>query len=333
MLSIWRQLALVAPTAAIVMSYAMGRTFIADTGAAIANAWQQVPGHEAITVPLDAIRKLNLREVDFWRQWSEAGVWVVVALLGLLTLTSLVAPSERPVPWNNRDQPWYRPFNLFAGFLRILPFVVAIPVVVSVGAAGLTFLGGATDIGLQIGMFLLRLLVATIVFAGVAYLLFASPWTDWKILRWPRDLLELAATITVMVVTGFLAIAPILAILVFPEVGTMVLGFATIIIAFQIVGRIGNWRWVVWDGRERVSARTRKPYPSLFRIVAQMTVLIGAILLGWVGVVTASTNILLWAAALAGVAVLLGVAVDVMDVARGKRREPGDALARGQNTL
>ena len=65
-----------------------------------------------------------------------------------------------------------------------------------------------------------------------------------------------------MAVAAGLAIAPFVAVLVYEEVGTTVLGFATIIVAFQLIARIGSWRWGVWDGRERVSVRTRRAVPA-----------------------------------------------------------------------
>ena len=158
-LSIWRQLALVAPTAAIVAAYAAGSTYVIDAGKAIADVWDSVPGNEIISAPVNAIRDLDLKSDEPWQTLNEAGIWVIVAVLGLLTLVALIAPPERPVPWNNRQQPWWRPFNLFSLFLRVLPFVVAIPVIVSVFVAGWKFMSGATDIGVAVGRIVLVVVV------------------------------------------------------------------------------------------------------------------------------------------------------------------------------
>ena len=69
-LSIWRQLALVAPTAAIVAAYAAGSTYVVDAGKAIADAWDKVPGNEIISAPVDAIRELDLKSHEPWRPWT-----------------------------------------------------------------------------------------------------------------------------------------------------------------------------------------------------------------------------------------------------------------------
>jgi hypothetical protein len=135
-------------------------------------------------------------------------------------------------------------------------------------------------------------------------------------------------TIGVMVVVAVLAISPFVAVLVYEEVGTTVLGFATIIIAFQLIARIGSWRWGVWDGRERVSVRIHEPYPPPLRIVAQMVLLVAAIAVAFVAIVS-EPGLTMVAVGIAVAAVLLGVAVDVMDAAHHKRREPGDAMAQG----
>ena len=115
------------------------------------------------------------------------------------------------------------------------------------------------------------------------------------------------------------------------------LGFATIIVAFQVIAQIGSWRWGVWDGRERVAVRNQKPkakapYPPLFRIFAQMSLLVAAVLIAFVAVVFEPT-LTMWAVGIAALVVLLGVAVDVMDAERGQRVKPGDAMSSRKFTL
>jgi hypothetical protein len=180
----------------------------------------------------------------------------------------------------------------------------------------------------------------TIAVAVAGYVLFGSRWRDAFVIHWVRSGVELLATIAVMLVVTFLAVSLVASVLVYEDVGTMVLGFAAVIVGFQLIGRIGTWRWTVWDGRERVAVRAAKPtmpvaksYPPLFRILAQMVLLVSAVLIALAAVVAGSTDLTLAAVAVAGLAALLGVAVDVMDVARGDRRDPGDAMARGQNRL
>ena len=157
------------------------------------------------------------------------------------------------------------------------------------------------------------------------------------VVRWSRDGVRLVVTIVVMAVVAVLAIAPFVSVLIDQEVGRRVLGFATIIVAFQVIAQVGAWRWSVWDGRERVAVRNQKPkekarYPPLFRIFAQMSLLVAAVLIAFAAVVF-EPALTMWAVGIAALVVLLGVAVDVMDAARGQRVKPGDAMSSRKFTL
>lgn len=326
-LSIWRQLAIVAPTTAIVTAFALRVDSAARAGASVAHAWSGLPGSEVISGPVTALRNLNLQDSVIGNFLAETGVWVVAAILCLLTVVSLLPPPERPVPWYDKDKPWWRPFNLFARFLRFVPWVVALPVLVVVFGAWTRLSTGATDAGSRAGEVALVVFVVTLLIAIVGSVIAGSPKKEPRKAAWLRDGVEMAVTIGVMAVVAVLAVAPIVAIVSFEEVGTIVLGIATVIVAFQIIGRIGVWRWNVWDGRERVAARLQKDkYPPLLRIFVQMTVLLATVGLAFAAVVQGSTDLAGMALIGVAIAVLLGVAVDVFDAARQERRNPLDAM-------
>lgn len=339
-LSVWRQLAIVAPSTAIVTAYALHSEFVSKAGAMVAQVWDKLPGNDLVSDPVDAIRSLHLENtpVDFL---AEAGIWVVVASLALLTLVSMLPPPERPVPWFDAKQPWWSPFKLLARVLRFGPWVIAAAVGFVVVVAWFQFSSGATDIGAAVGLVVLRVFVATLAVAIGGSMLFGSPRKLVRAPEWVMDGIEtvqdglkITVTIGVIAVVAVLAISPFVAILTFADVGTTVLGFATVIVAFQVIGQIGIWRWNVWDGRERVSVRLQKEhYPPLLRIFFQMVILMATVGVAFVAVVTESSTLTMAAAVGAMSAVLIGVAVDVVDVARQQRRSPQDAMLQGASHL
>jgi len=333
LLSVWRQLALVAPTAAIVTAFALGSNYVARAGSNVALVWSKVPGNELISGPVTTIREQHFENYDSIQFLAETGVWVIATILALLTLVALLAPAERPVPWYDKAKGAWRPFNVFALFLRFLPWAVAAPVVVIVGMAGIRFAQGTTETGGATGMFVLRVILAILVIGTLAFLIFGSSVKVTKLHPRARDFVEMIVTIVVMALVAVLALSPFVATLVFEDVGTMVLGCLTVLLAFQVIGRIGTWRWNVWDGRERVAARTQSSYPPLLRIIVQMTLLVLTVVVAMGAVIVGSTQLTLIAVAGAATAVLLGVAVDVFDTARQQRRSPLDAMLQGARRL
>jgi hypothetical protein len=329
-LSVWRQLAIVAPTTAILTAFSLEVDSAVRAGRSVAHAWSGLPGNEVVSGPVTALRNLHLDESEIGTFLAEAGVWIIAAVLGLLTVVALLPPPERPVPWYDRDKPWWRPFNLFSRFLRFIPWVVALPVLVVVVGAWSRLSVGSTEAAIKTGGTVLVVFGVTLVAAIAGATVLGSPkrfgWLPGPL----RDGLEMAVTIGVMAVVAVLAIAPLVAIVTFEQTGTIVLGIATVIVAFQIIGRIGIWRWNVWDGRERVAARLQKDrYPPLPRIFVQMTVLLVTVGLAFASVVQGSTDLVAMALVGVAVAVLLGVAVDVFDAARQERRNPLDAMRQG----
>jgi hypothetical protein len=333
-LSIWRQLALVAPTAAIVIAFVRGSKYVVQAGENVAHVWDQLPGNELVSDPIDAFRKMNIANLSVGGFLAEAGVWVIAAVLALLTMFALLPPRERPRRWWVATQGWWHPFNFFALVLRAIPWIVGLPVVGFVAWAAIQFVQHATKSGGDVGAFIARAVVAAAVVAVLGYTMFGPPQKVGRLWPWLRDGIEMVVTIAVMVVVVVLALSPFLSILAFEEVGTTVLGCLTVIVLFQILGRIGVWRWNVWDGRERVAVRTRaENYPPVLRIFVQMTVLFATLVIAFLAVAFDGQDLTIAALFGAAGAVLLGVAVDVFDTARQQRRSPLDAMLQGSRRL
>ncbi len=147
--------------------------------------------------------------------------------------------------------------------------------------------------------------------------------------RQPGIALDCGAGADVRHVAGIIVLATLVAIVFFKETGQLVLGVLAVVVAFQIVGRVGAWRWSVWDARERTAARTGPgQYPGVRRVVGQSAVLITTMTLLFIAVAT-NLDVVLWLAG-AGLllAVLLGVAVDVIDAARQDQQTPADSMLR-----
>jgi hypothetical protein len=325
MLSLWRQLCLVAPSAAVVSAFAVGSAFIHRASDAVAAAWSAVPGSDIVSDPIDTLRGLGIADSLPGLVLAEAGVWVVAALIGLLTIFALIAPPERPVPWAVGPLPW------LSSVLRLLPWAVGLPIAAAVLVEALQFIGGATASGAEIGRLVGAIVAGVIALAVLVIAVFGAPDVDrrWAIVR---DAAELPFTILVMTLVTLLALAPIVSMIAFEDVGRTVLGSAAVLLAFQVLGRIGVWRWNVWDGRERIAARTAGSYPSLRRVVVQIVLLVAVVVCLFVAVVTDSEALVLVAAAGGAIAVLLGISVDVFDASHQERTTPTDMLMRAAQT-
>jgi hypothetical protein len=323
-LSLWRQLSFVGPTAAVVVAFGLGSAFVQRAGDAVAAAWSAIPGSNVVSGPLTTLRDLDIARAPLGTVLAETGVWVVAVLIGLFAIFALIAPPERPVPWAVGGRPWV------SRLLRLLPWILAGPILAAVVYGAIRFVSGATLDAVGVGRLVLTLVGGIGVLAVLVIAVFGSPWATAGPNRSViRDGLELAFTMLVMILATFVAIAPFVAIVAFVEVGRTVLGTVTVVAAFQIVARIGGWRWNVWDARERGVARTgARRYPGLRRVVAQGSLLFATSVCLFLAVVLDQDVLLAIAAAGAGLAVLLGVSVDVFDASRQERTTPADTLLR-----
>jgi hypothetical protein len=165
-----------------------------------------------------------------------------------------------------------------------------------------------------------------------------------------RPAIMLLSTITMVAGAGILLMAPILALILLPSIGYIALAFAAIFGAFEVIKRIGVWRWMAWDARERRGARRIQfSAPNRGDVLAQGILLSATALTLFASVVAAGvfgpvvvpglfgpTEL---APALTGlsivlgtVAVIVGVSIDSVDAARSDRR-PGGSVGRYSETV
>jgi hypothetical protein len=326
-LSVGRQLTRIAPTAAFVTAFALGSPFPTRLGDAVASVWNGIPGSGVVTGPLNDLRKLPLGEMP-WAIVSLAGVSMMALLIGVITLYALIAPVERPVAWATAGTsddgrktfaPWVH------DLLEFGPWIVGFPVMVAVLVAAFRLVADASHLGAQVAIVVgatgLEILVLTLFWMVT----FGSSTADdqHQAKSTGSYLLEIFFTIIFLVFVTFLTAAPFVAILAYPDVGKLALGFVALYAAFQIIGRIGAWRWNVWDGRERVALRAGKlDYPPLQRVVIQFSLLLATVVCLFAAAVLNSDPLAIIAAVGVGTSVLLGVAIDVFNSARQERTAP-----------
>ncbi len=297
-LSVWRQLCLMAPMAAILTSFVAGKDLIPRIGDAIAAAWAIVPGSQLVSAPLDALRSLRLDTIPPVATLAEVGVWVVAALIAVAAGFALISPPERAEPWTTTSS---RAGSVIGWLVRLGPLLVAAPLVILILTAAANFAGKATPTGLAAFSDALLWIVAGVVVVAVAYV--ASR----------RSLgVRIAATVIVLALGSLLVLAPMTAVLIFPEVGRMVLGSIAIVIGFGLLARLGRWRWTAWDVRERLAGHSRTPrYQSITPVAVQCVVLLSSVA-AWFVAVSFELGLAAWLGlGLAVFAVLAGIAIDV----------------------
>ncbi len=352
-LSLLLQLALFAPLAAVIVAYVLRSGTLERAGNWAAELWAHIPGSNLISEPLNTIRDANLQDTPVGGFIAEAGVWVIVVVLFLATIYSVIAPPERPIPWD--DSRGWR--TAVKWFFKLAPYLALVMIGVALGAAANLFISGSTERALSVG----RVTGVMLLVVGGALGIWAvisrryrqgqaanadattagarplgdGPGTKPSAKRESRGrravnvivaVLDYVSTVVALVLAVVLVISPFVAMAVFEAVGQIVLGIAVVLIAFQVLGRIAEWRWSVWDERERTAARTREPYPGIGRVVAQIGLLSATLAALLVGVIFNLDPALLIALGLAALTVLLGVAVDVVDAQRLERRQPTRSL-------
>jgi hypothetical protein len=297
-LSVWRQVCLMAPMAAIITSFVAGKDLIPRVGDAIAAVWAVVPGHELVTGPLEAVRDLHLELVGPIDTLAEVGVWVVAALIGSAAGFALISPPERATPWSTTDSP---PAMVIAWLVRLGPLIVAAPLAVLIVTAFARFADGATPTGVAAISGALVWLVIGLGVVGAAYAA-SQQWLGVRI----------AATVVVLALGSLLVLAPVGAILIFPAVGRLVLGSLAVVAGFALIARLGRWRWSAWDLRERLASHARDPkYQSIAPVAMQCVVLLISVAALFVAVSFEVVPAAWLGVGLAVFAVLAGIAIDV----------------------
>ncbi len=318
-LSLLRQSCSIAPLSGIVAAFAIGSNSVLRLGDAVATAWNAIPGTRFASDAIDYVRGQHPEDTPAIRFLAEAGVWVVAAVIAGTAAFALLAPPERPLPWR-------RGGILSRGLwlsLRVGPYLAGIAGLALVVYGGVRFLSGSTVSALDVGNKLLIGAAAVAVLAVGLGLLSGLRGFRATGLGYAINVLTMAAF---MVLASALVVAPAVAAVVFVDVGRTVVGSLAVVAAFGVIGRVGSWRWGVWDARERSAARRGRPYGSTGRILTQ-TLLMAAIVVGALAAVILDSPVLAVAAvvALVGLA-LMGVAIDVLDAVREEQEGPPDAI-------
>ena len=305
LLSYWRQLTAAGSLAAVAMSVALERPSLSAATDLVSMAFNAVPGSNLVTGPLGSIRAMDLAASPAGRFLAETGVWVIAAAVGLAAAYTLVTPPERAVPWaRGRVGRW------IGLALRLAPWIGGIPTLIAIIVAGIRFLIGSTpDARDTAGIVIVAGAVGLVLVLGARVLL-GNGGADRTAVR---DLAETLLMMLAMVVAAVLLVAPVFAILVFPKVGAAVAGTVAVVAAFQLLGKLGTWRWSAWDARERALVRLGRDYVAFGRVVAQMA-LLGIAFSGlFIAAVFSVAQALVIAVAAVVLLVLVAVAVDVLD--------------------
>lgn len=298
-LSLWKQLCLMAPTAAIITSYAWGNDVIPKLADTVAGVWSGIPGNEIVSGPINAIRDLHL-DVAYpaMNTLAEVGVWVVAGLIASAAWFALISPPERATPWLHPVGP---AANIIGFLVRSGPLLAVAPLAVALLVAARRFIEGATEASLNVVREALPPIAILVLVVFVASILSR---------RYP--LVRIVATAVVLAVASYVVAAPIAATLIFVDVGRMVLGSATVIVGFGILARIGTWRWSAWDLRERLSGHARTPrYDGVGLVAVQCVILLASLTLFYVAVGWGWQAIAGVGVVLAVAAILIGIAIDV----------------------
>ncbi len=326
LLSLWRQVALAAPFAAIVLAVALGTTFSWRVADLVAEAFAWIPGADVVARAVETLRGLHLEQEDPWRFAAEAGVWLLAAAIVGSTAFALKAPPERPYPWTRDSHPTW-----MSRLLDGLPWMAGGLVALALVAAAIQFVLGSSDVAKVVGEGLLATAAAAVILLVGALLLSVFLMGLGDRATGLADLVDATRMIVAMVLVIAFVVAPVVAILVYDQVARTAIGGGAIVILFQLLARVGGWRWSVWDARERAAMRAGRAYPGFARVLVQAAMLATAMASLFVAVVLdAPVGLGIAVVALAAV-ILVGVSIDVLDALREDRTRPSSSLRRHQS--
>jgi pimeloyl-ACP methyl ester carboxylesterase len=302
LLALWRRALLSLPTVAILAAATVSAPgFVAIAGAFALQVFGLIPGNELVADVADSIvrffRELSLENVPLIPEAFQVpsllvplqtlGTWALEAILIVLLLFALL-PGRVDRLWINAQRGSRPRFILLA-----LDFAVGVGVFAMVATA-FALLSRAEQVqilqAISLGSVLFLLLVGAIVglvgWVGPK----ARKWLGPKVPsapawvpRWMQihDRPARAARNTGIAVSAIALGAILVAILVIvlgvalviidgseghAEAQKFVIGAIAILFVFSLIGRLGNWRWNVWDVRERRKLRQKptKPPPRLW---------------------------------------------------------------------
>ena len=235
--------------------------FLVSVGHAIINTIARIPGADLIGGLVGTLRSMHLPfYVHWWAVLGVAEVALVITLMLILVLgrvrnDPIVGRPGRVLVWIDRALSAIGAIWIVAYLVVLSPYFVA----------GLLFPPEDHVLGTLLvdGLALLAVLAAE----GLGCVL--SSWS-------PLPFLSAFAAVSL----GSVAVlAPVVAVLMFGNFASMMVALGAIWIAFEVVRRIGLWRWAAWDERERRAARAAQFVPPPRRaVVAQGFLLAGAAL-------------------------------------------------------
>jgi hypothetical protein len=212
-----------------------------------------------------------------------------------------------------------------------LPWMAGGLVALALVAAAIQFVLGSSDVAKVVGEGLLATAAAAVILLVGALLLSVFLMGLGDRATGLADLVDATRMIVAMVLVIAFVVAPVVAILVYDQVARTAIGGGAIVILFQLLARVGGWRWSVWDARERAAMRAGRAYPGFARVLVQAAMLATAMASLFVAVVLdAPVGLGIAVVALAAV-ILVGVSIDVLDALREDRTRPSSSLRRHQS--
>jgi hypothetical protein len=250
----------------IIAGLITGGGWLLDLGDITANAWGQLPISGLTAGPIDFIRGVA--------PWGTLP-WLVVPAIGLLTLRlaigaatlAALAPTTDWGPWDG---------TRIGVLWRAMDRLALVPILVAAAAGGIWVFaieatGGAPETVVE------RIRsgsvdvahIATAAAAGVIAMgldALVLPIAIGILVVWPfgdRDdsgggetLIRSRGTAALLIVPTILAlICAVIVLAAVPLVGRWVAGSLIAFIGLTVISRIGNWRWDIWDARERSYVR------------------------------------------------------------------------------
>jgi hypothetical protein len=334
LLAFWRRATLALPVMAILAALLVtAGGALGDAARLALSAFESVPFHKELVQAGGTLNDLGDARIaawlpDFvtWRRWYELGVFVL-QLVFLLILTLAVVPG--------------RPDRLWLGRPTARTVLLAVDLAVGVGALGLIALAwvlaprpegpirGLVD--LVLGSGLPGLVAIGAAFLGIGWLGKRARATIERLEgnrgygdRFLRDLFIVASAVFLALVLLVLIAALVGVALVFAgnaavgrsdEIRGLVLGSIVVVIVFQLIQRLGIWRWDAWDVRERRALRRRPlvyPFRNWTYFLAAALASI-ATLAALIAALTASTTWLVVLGGLILMVILISVGKDVVD--------------------
>jgi len=296
-LALWERLMFVLPLLAVTGAFLASGGLLEGLWYAAYRAVTAIPGVNPIA---DAIHAVKAPPVNGFPVSAAASL---LALFAMFAIVQAVLPIGRNELWTGWRSIVFR-------FLDRALFVSAVVLAWIVRAfQSHDPLGATLDLGKRV------LTDPVLIAAGVAFA--AILW----VLRAPasRDMVK-ASRQSHPTLTGsiFLAVAALIfvvvgyGVIVDRNIREIVVGTIVALVLFQVLGKIGAWRWRVWDENERRVAR-RRSAPYKRRWIWVQFLLLGAIAVAVAAAITTGVVAILVGAALAlGAFLVAAIGADVV---------------------